>query len=104
MTSSRRRGATTSRWCRAPPRRAPASLRRSVVSRLSSRVSLLLPPEDGDDVALGARNDVRLGGMNHKMGQTASVNAGELPLPCTRLRRTVTLVVAWRRGDLLTTR
>ena len=38
-------------------------------------ISLFLVPKVLDD---GTRNDVYLGGMNHKMGQIASVNAGEL--------------------------
>ncbi|KAH8087717.1 oxidoreductase [Aureococcus anophagefferens] len=38
-------------------------------------ISLFLVPKVLES---GARNDVYLGGMNHKMGQIASVNAGEL--------------------------
>ncbi|EGB04908.1 hypothetical protein AURANDRAFT_59443 [Aureococcus anophagefferens] len=38
-------------------------------------ISLFLVPKVLEN---GARNDVYLGGMNHKMGQIASVNAGEL--------------------------
>ena len=38
-------------------------------------ISLFLVPKVLED---GTRNDVYLGGMNHKMGQIASVNAGEL--------------------------
>lgn len=44
-------------------------------------ISLFLVPKhfyDGPGGTRGTRNDVHLGGLNHKMGQVASTNAGEL--------------------------
>lgn len=44
-------------------------------------ISLFLVPKhlyDGDGGTRGTRNQVHLGGLNHKMGQIASTNAGEL--------------------------
>ena len=43
-------------------------------------ISLFLVPKHkiNDDGSIGERNDVVLGGLNHKMGQTQTTNAGEL--------------------------